>query len=551
MSSMKTATVHTTRARRWTARQKGIFLPLTAVLIAVLIPIVGLAVDAGVLFVLKTMISASADAAAIAAARNLSVGLTIGEQTAAAQQRAVDFFNANLKAGSFGTKNQSVTVAINESAYRTRTVTVTASVDAPQYFMRYLGFNTTHVVATGKASRRDVNLLLILDRSGSMADSGTNGQPCTTMRNAATTFVNMFAEQRDRLGLITYGGAWYLNFAPSMTFKTGSPSMLTRIAAITCSGGTGTGTALYQAYNQLVTINEPGTLNMIVLFTDGYANLLHASFPVKKLSDSRYGYNNGYKSYVGGSTNAYTGSVVCNSYTSACTMEPSPCTDANGDKYDRNSSQTSRTYNAPNWNPNWTPPNMVGGFTQAAGDTYNLSTGATYGLIKEQAASATDVTDPIITAAGCASTSSYPGYNNNASQPVNIRRDIAYIPDQEVHGIETSGYKAVATFPNGHSYQFKKRPDVPMAVTGAGMNVADNIAATARNNTTLKPALYTIGLGSNGGVDHELLRRIANDPASPIYNDDQNTGMYAYAPTPTDLNYAFVRIASEILRIAQ
>ncbi|MGC4048749.1 MAG: VWA domain-containing protein [Paludibaculum sp.] len=526
MSSMQTATVQKTRSRRWTARQKGIFLPLTAVLLAVLIPIVGLAVDAGVLFVLKTMISASADAAAIAAARNLSVGLTIGEQTAAAQQRAIDFFNANLKAGSFGTKNQSVTVAINESAYRTRTVTVTASVDAPQYFMRYLGFNTTHVVATGKASRRDVNLLLILDRSGSMKDTGTNGQPCTTMRNAATTFVNMFAEQRDRLGLITFGGAWYLNFAPSMTFKTGSPSMLTRIAAVTCNGGTGTGSALGAAYDQLVTINEPGTLNMIVLFTDGYANLLHASFPVKKVSDTRYGYGGGPSG--------------CTSESTTCTMLPSTCTDAQGDKYDRNSGQSSAAYSAPNWNPNWTPANLVGGFTQSAGDTYNLTTGATYGLIKENASSATDVTDPLISGSGCA-------FSSDAND---VRRDIAYIPDQDVHGYNTSGYKAVATFTSG-TYSGKKRPDVPMAVTGAGMNVADNIANTARSNTTLKPALYTIGLGSNGGVDHELLRRIANDPASSIYTDTQNTGMYAYAPTPTDLNYAFVRIASEILRIAQ
>ena len=83
------------------------------------------------------------------------------------------------------------------------------------------------------------------------------------------------------------------------------------------------------------------------------------------------------------------------------------------------------------------------------------------------------------------------------------------------------------------------------------MNVADNIANTARNNSTLRPVIYTIGLGSNGGVDHEFMRRLANDPSSPVYNDTQQTGMYAYAPTPVDLNYAFVRIASEILRIAQ
>ena len=90
-----------------------------------------------------------------------------------------------------------------------------------------------------------------------------------------------------------------------------------------------------------------------------------------------------------------------------------------------------------------------------------------------------------------------------------------------------------------------------MAVTGAGMNVLDSAGARMRADTTLKPVIYTIGLGSNGGVDHELLRRTANDPTSPIYDDTKPPGLYVYAPTPTDLNYAFVRVASEILRIAQ
>lgn len=61
------------------------------------------------------------------------------------------------------------------------------------------------------------------------------------------------------------------------------------------------------------------------------------------------------------------------------------------------------------------------------------------------------------------------------------------------------------------------------------------------------PVIYTIGLGSNGGVYYEFLRRVSNnDPLSPIYYETKPSGVYVYAPTPTDLNYAFVRIASEI-----
>ena len=49
-----------------------------------------------------------------------------------------------------------------------RHVDVTAAIDAPNYFMRWFGSPTTHIVAKGFASRRDVVAMLVLDRSGSM-----------------------------------------------------------------------------------------------------------------------------------------------------------------------------------------------------------------------------------------------------------------------------------------------------------------------------------------------------------------------------------------------
>jgi hypothetical protein len=58
-------------------------------------------------------------------------------------------------------------------------------------------------------------------------------------------------------------------------------------------------------------------------------------------------------------------------------------------------------------------------------------------------------------------------------------------------------------------------------------------------------------LAEAGNNQHLLLRRVANDPLSPIYDPNRLTGMYVYAPTAADLNAAFVKIASEILRISQ
>jgi hypothetical protein len=130
--------------------------------------------------------------------------------------------------------------------------------------------------------------------------------------------------------------------------------------------------------------------------------------------------------------------------------------------------------------------------------------------------------------------------------PTTVRRDIAYMPDEDIYGNSTDGYKNIATYAAGQ-YAGKKRIDRPMDVTAAGFNVTDNLARTIRENATYSPVVYVIGLGD---VDHVLLRRVSNDPASPIYNQDYRDGLYVYAPDQDKLKDAFARIAGEILRIS-
>ncbi len=58
-----------------------------------------------------------------------------------------------------------------------------------------------------------------------------------------------------------------------------------------CSGATSATKALELAYDEIKAINEPGTLNAIVFFTDGQPNALQSSstnpFPIKTEPDSR------------------------------------------------------------------------------------------------------------------------------------------------------------------------------------------------------------------------------------------------------------------------
>lgn len=503
-------------------QQRGVALLVFTLSLVLVIPTVGLAIDAGILYAIRAKLSAAADAAALAAGRSLSVGLTLAEQEASAVNRARAFFHANFPDGYLGSRNKRVSIQVAETAYRTRTVTVEAAVDAPSYFMRLLGFGMVTVRARGQASRRDVNVMLVLDRSGSMANSGA----CEPMKAAARQFVSQFANGRDRLGLITYGVTYLLAYPPQQNFKTSSPSLEQVISQITCSGGTGMAQALWQAYQQLVAINEPGALNLIVLFTDGLPNGITASFPIKTKTDTRYGYG----------ADGYTSTSTLYS------MEPSPCLDADGDRYDRRPGQSSSTYGPPNWNPYWSPANKVGAIAAVGNAT--ASRGYTYGIFNTTAISINQPNETAIADHnGCRFASSL-GY---------VRRDIAYIPDYDLYGNPTRGYTPVEVFPSG-PYAGKIRPDTPSSVGKASRNAVDNAAQRIRDDDHINPIIYTIGLGDPTGADppdEVLMRRISNDPASPIYDPTEPPGLYVFAPDKTQLNLAFARVASEILRLAQ
>ena len=501
-------------------KKNGFAILVTVASIMMVIPIVGLAIDAGFLYAVKARLSAATDAAAIAAGRSLSKGLTISEQETTAQNRARAFFEANFPAGYFNTIQRNTTVTVAETAYRTRTVFVETSAEVGLFFMRIFGRDSSTIRAQGRASRRDVNIMLVLDRSGSMDNSGS----CQPMIEAAKEFVDKFANGRDRLGLVTFGMTYLLAFSPSQDFKPALPEI---IDGIDCSGGTGTAQALWKGYEQLEAINEPSTLNLIVFFTDGLPNGITAAFPVKHRTDTRYGY----------------GVSPYSSTSSAYSMEPSTCVDANGEKFDRRPWQSSRTYYAPNWNPNWNPQPKVGALAGAGSGT--ASTGYTFGVTYTEAASLTNHREtPIADSSGCQFAVSWS----------RVRRDIAYIPEQDIYGNSTRGYA-------GNPYEFTSgtyaghiRPDRPVNIGIVSKNAADNAARRIRTDPDLPAVIYAIGLGEpNGGEppDEDFMKRVANDPDSPAYDEDETTGLYVFAPDKGQLAQAFYRVASEILRISQ
>ena len=170
-----------------------------------------------------------------------------------------------------------------------RHVDVTASSHAPTLFMNWFGVRFTNIVAYGFASRRDVNAMLVMDRSGSMCHSGsppcTSSDPtCGALIQASKTFTGQFSAGRDKIGAISFADNAYLHSVPATTFQTDLGYINSfgtgngELDTIACGGGTATPQAIALAYNELYKINQPGALNVIVVETDGRPNTVTVNF---------------------------------------------------------------------------------------------------------------------------------------------------------------------------------------------------------------------------------------------------------------------------------
>jgi len=473
-------------------RERGATLVLlTLALSLVALPLVGIAIDGTACYLVRVKLSQAVDAAALGGARSLSTGLDLASQTGSATATALSYLNANFPTGLMGaTYSGTPTITITQNSTMSRTVLVQASVAVPLTFLRIAGFRSATVSDTGQATRRDVNLMLVVDRSSSMQTAGV----CPAMIANAQAFVNYFSDGRDILGLITFTQASSLDFPPASNFKSGSPSLTSVLGNLQCAGNTSSAMALWQAYGQIQGVNQPGRLNVIVFFTDGRPDGVTATFPVKMAKDTRY---------------------IWSSPDNQVSSPPSLC-----------------------------PKGAIlnGVIAQWAGDS---ATGTTAGVFKVANSGIGDTSTLSISAPGCT-------FTGSAGQTA-MTSDVAYIPTQDGYGNSTTGYKTSALFPAGSPYAGQIRPDTPTSITAASTNAADAAASRIRSDTNFNIVIFSLGLGGTAAepLDLDFLRRVANDPLSSSYDPTRPAGHFYYAADITQLRTAYQAVASQILRLSQ
>jgi Flp pilus assembly protein TadG len=542
--------------------ERGITLLIGTVSLVFIVPMIGLAIDVGFLYAVKSKLQASVDGAALAVARALTIGASTNSQATSAKNNAVTWFNANFPSNYFGTQNTSmsasnVTVADDGSNAHLQDVTVTATTQVDTFFMKWLGFGATTVGATGTASRRDVVVMLVLDRSYSIQLASA----CPSMISAAKVFTGQFAEGRDYIGLVTFSNDVWVESPPVTNFQAlfgytndqGSGTGL--IDNIVCNGNTNTAQAISVAYNELWKKNLPGALNVIMLETDGLPNTLTMNF---------------------WDASATPKAGISNSST---------CTDTAGKKMSQSGFGSTAVLPA-----NWTATVPLGTTSYLSGNPTATPSGIT-GVV-----GTSDPGDPFgelflllqyphtgsMPPSGgsfysvFASNSTAPGCNFDSNQyPTSAPADFAWYPATDVYGNQLN--------PTG-AYLSVTMSGTHVANSGytnfhnAAQNAADNAAYQVRNGfgllspnvgTTLQAYIYAVGLGGTVGTppDYILMQRMTNDASGDNYNSpalysacsaeatcvhysSQPQGSFIFSSTPSVWAQAFLQISSQILRLS-
>ncbi|APG28690.1 hypothetical protein A7E78_13120 [Syntrophotalea acetylenivorans] len=263
------------------SNNSGAVLVIVALFTVALLAVTGLAIDSGIGFGVRAKLNAALDSAAIAAARAVATGSTDSERAAAAQAAGEKYFAANFPDGWLGATPGAPIISAVHHADGYWEIDASGSALVPTSFMRLMGRDIMTVNAAAEAIRRDLDMMLVIDSSGSM---GNPSSAFGEVKDAASNFVDLFnsGPGGDRLGLVSFASGSVLDVPINKDSTRGfdKTEMQNAISALSASGYTTSEWAMQRAYQELeaVPAGIRSSLRVIVFFSDGAPNTVASDY---------------------------------------------------------------------------------------------------------------------------------------------------------------------------------------------------------------------------------------------------------------------------------
>jgi Mg-chelatase subunit ChlD len=485
---VRTPTVRATRPNL-TSDDGSVLLFVAVSLVGILV-FAGLCLDGGRAYLVKAQLSKAVDAAALGSARSLNSG------TPSADAAAI--FKANFKSGFVGTGATDPTTAANfynlttDTGNGINTVSITATVTMQTTLMKLVNIPTVTVTSSAQATRRMVDLSLVIDVSSSI------GSQWPAVRDAARTFVSDFDANNDRMDLILFSnGANVLvpiNSARGFnktTVENAIPNTLPGGSTLMVEG-------VYRAWDELRSVpsGSQSSLRVIVLFTDGASNGVPGFYD-------------------------------------------SPST-----------AKAIRTYDFPHnaIDPDgqtWDSPEIV--------DLFDTQTGAQSpsNNVTVPWNSTTTLTDgydnylPTVDAH-----THYRSAGIPTSFPLQVATlNVNGVPQSTARGLRQFN-AGVGKYP-AQVWNINNAARNLVEIIANSARADASGAYPIRIYSIGMSYLLLDLLGTIPETPQSILQRVANDPASPDFNSAQLTGAYFYAATAADVGPAFQQLQSKIIRLAK
>lgn len=234
---------------------RGAVLAMVAVSLAVLLGVGGLALDSARGYLTKARLARAADAAVLAGARSLRLGEDV------ARERATQI--AILNGARMGTAGTDLDITFGVNAEGESTIRVDTHVDMPTRLMTVLGIDSMDVRASAVAAVPPVDLVLVLDQSGSLKSADAFDD----LQDAAKLFIDYFDDGIDQVGLVSFNvrGTERSPLAHSFTSR-----IKNEIDQLTSFGHTNAGEGLRLANGQITGPSaRQRSTKVVVFFTDG------------------------------------------------------------------------------------------------------------------------------------------------------------------------------------------------------------------------------------------------------------------------------------------